>query len=49
MQRTPAGGRTIVYELTPLGERLLPGLDEIRTWARELEPAGSSSETVHAG
>ena len=40
--RTPAGGRTVVYELTPLGVRLLPGLDEIRSWARELEPVGSS-------
>jgi DNA-binding HxlR family transcriptional regulator len=40
--RTPASGRTVEYELTALGVRLLPAFDEIRTWARELEPAGSS-------
>jgi DNA-binding HxlR family transcriptional regulator len=44
-RRAPTGG-TIIYELTPLGVRLLPALDEIRTWARDLEPAGAHGETA---
>jgi DNA-binding HxlR family transcriptional regulator len=44
VERRAPEGKTIVYVLTPLGVRLLPALDEIRTWARELEPAGSTSE-----
>jgi DNA-binding HxlR family transcriptional regulator len=42
VERVPAHGHTGDYHLTPLGVRLLPGLDEIRSWASQLEPAGSS-------
>jgi DNA-binding HxlR family transcriptional regulator len=45
VERTPPEGRTGSYHLSPLGVRLLPALDEIRSWARQLEPVGSSSES----
>ena len=38
VERTPSDSRRVSYELTPLGVRLLPAFDEIRDWARELEP-----------
>jgi DNA-binding HxlR family transcriptional regulator len=41
VERVPANGHTGEYHLTPLGVRLLPGLDEIRSWASQLEPASS--------
>jgi DNA-binding HxlR family transcriptional regulator len=39
--RTPPDGRTGMYDLSPLGLRLLPALEEIRCWAQELEMVGS--------
>jgi DNA-binding HxlR family transcriptional regulator len=39
----PGPPTTITYALTPLGERLRPGLDALRAWAREL-PAGPGVE-----
>ena len=44
VERCAPEGKAAVYQLTPLGVRLLPALNEIRTWARELEPAGSTAE-----
>jgi DNA-binding HxlR family transcriptional regulator len=44
VERGSAPGRPSVYALTPLGVRLLPALEEIRCWARELEPVGSARE-----
>ncbi|MDX6525961.1 MAG: hypothetical protein QOI43_1472, partial [Gaiellales bacterium] len=43
---TPPDGRTGSYELTPIGVRLLPALDELRSWAGQLEPAGSARTAV---
>jgi DNA-binding HxlR family transcriptional regulator len=44
VERASGTGRAVVYDLTPLGIRLLPALEEIRSWARELEPIGSSRD-----
>ena len=44
VERASGTGRAVVYDLTPLGIRLVPALDEIRTWARELELVGSGRE-----
>lgn len=41
VERASGSDRAVVYVLTPLGLRLLPALDELRSWARELEPVGS--------
>jgi DNA-binding HxlR family transcriptional regulator len=41
VERASGSGRAVVYDLTPLGIRLLPALEEIRSWARELQPVGS--------
>jgi DNA-binding HxlR family transcriptional regulator len=46
VERTPPDGRTGSYELTPIGVRLLPALDELRSWAGQLEPAGSARTAV---
>ncbi len=43
VERTPPDGRTGTYHLSPLGVRLQPALDEIRSWALALAPVGSSS------
>ena len=43
VQREPPEGHVGIYELTPLGSRLLPALNEIRGWARQLESSGSRS------
>jgi DNA-binding HxlR family transcriptional regulator len=37
VERVPPQGRTGAYHLTPLGLRLMPALDEIRSWASQLE------------
>jgi DNA-binding HxlR family transcriptional regulator len=42
VEREPPEGRVGVYELTALGSRLLPALNEIRGWARQLEGAAAS-------
>jgi DNA-binding HxlR family transcriptional regulator len=39
VERRPPDGRTGRYQLSPLGVRLQPALEEIRSWASELEPA----------
>jgi DNA-binding HxlR family transcriptional regulator len=43
VERRPPDGRTARYHLSPLGVRLQPALEEIRSWASELEPVGSSA------
>jgi DNA-binding HxlR family transcriptional regulator len=37
VERVPPDGHTAEYQLTPLGQRLMPGFDEIRSWASQLE------------
>jgi DNA-binding HxlR family transcriptional regulator len=37
VERVPPHGHAGAYHLTPLGLRLMPGLDEIRSWASQLE------------
>jgi DNA-binding HxlR family transcriptional regulator len=39
VERDPVDGRVGSYELTANGSRLLPALNEIRGWARQLETA----------
>ena len=34
-------GRSVADQLSPLGVRLQPALEEIRSWASELEPVAS--------
>jgi DNA-binding HxlR family transcriptional regulator len=46
VERIPPDGRTGRYELTPIGVRLLPALDELRSWAGQLEPAGTARTAV---
>lgn len=36
VDREPCEGH-VVYELTPLGKRVLPAFDELRQWALELD------------
>ena len=38
VERIPPDGRQGSYALTPLGVRLMPALDEIRSWGRQLQP-----------
>jgi DNA-binding HxlR family transcriptional regulator len=37
VERVPPQGHAGAYHLTPLGGRLMPGLEEIRSWASLLE------------
>jgi DNA-binding HxlR family transcriptional regulator len=43
VQREPREGHVGIYDLTPLGSRLLPALNEIRGWAQQLESSGASA------
>src|SRR5215216_6707408 len=40
----PGPPTTTTYSLTPLGERLRPGLEALRVWARDLPATGSDAE-----
>jgi DNA-binding HxlR family transcriptional regulator len=39
VDREPADGK-VVYDLTPMGRRLVPAFNEIRGWALQLERVG---------
>jgi DNA-binding HxlR family transcriptional regulator len=41
VDREPAEGK-VVYDLTPLGRRLVPAFNEIRGWARQLDAVGAA-------
>jgi DNA-binding HxlR family transcriptional regulator len=42
VDRAPGEGK-VVYDLTPLGGRLMPAFNEIRDWARQLDAVESTS------
>jgi DNA-binding HxlR family transcriptional regulator len=42
VDRAPCEGK-VVYDLTPLGRRLVPAFNEIRSWALQLESVGAVS------
>jgi DNA-binding HxlR family transcriptional regulator len=42
VDRDPGEGK-VVYDLTPLGRRLVPAFNEIRGWAKQLDMAGSAA------
>jgi len=46
VDRAPSEGGKVVYDLTPLGRRLVPAFNEIRSWALQLDRVGAAGTSM---